>query len=154
MKPAPTQGQLPLWNDPCLTATQPPTHTPVPTYTPFLTPTFVPTPPAYSVDPGDIEQSVNNLYDCIRSDEEFKEVFKDMFLYGASLEPEMSGFQPETAGSFFDFVITDRDIFVSSILESIDADPELEAYMAMLGEDLSDICRTESPAPETEDTPR
>ena len=124
---------------PIPTATRRPTPTRYPTYTPFPTPTFVPTPIPYAVDPGDIEQSVNNLYDCIQSDEEFREII----LQGAALGLEREGVPPETARSFSELLILDRELFVSSTLHDIETDPEFGVFIAALGESLYDFCKTE-----------
>ena len=119
------------------TPTRYPTYTPVPTHTPFPTPTFVATPPAYSVDPGDIEQAVTALYDCIQSNEQFKE----LFIQGALLEAE--GLQPETARSLAEFMLSDRDLFISLMLDGIETDPEFGVLITTLGKGLSGLCKTE-----------
>ncbi len=52
-----------------------PTETPVPTATPVSMTLLVPTPEPFVVAPGEVEESVDKLYDCLQEDAVFRDVF-------------------------------------------------------------------------------
>ena len=118
-----------------------PTATWVPTATPVVMTLLVPTPEPFVVAPGDVEESVDRMYDCIQEDE----VVRGAFLAGVRPELAESGLSPKEVDSFVEELLGDRDAFLDLYLSSAEEDPDQAVMLAALGEVLDEFCGEGSP---------
>lgn len=120
-----------------------PTHTPVPTATLVVMNTLVPTPEPYVAAPGSVERGLGELYDCVASDE----IFRDLFLASVSLGDE-------SVDWLFREMLEDRDLFVLGMMQVANEDPAFAVLLSAFSEMEGGSCGPEGAdsSPVVEDT--
>ena len=114
-----------------------PAATPVPTATPVVMTLLVPTPEAFVVAPGDVEESVGRLYDCLQGDQELR----SSMLPGMKSNLSESGWSREE----IDFLFEDRETFLDFFLSVAEENPDYAVMLSALGEVMDEICDDELP---------
>lgn len=113
-----------------------PTETPVPTATPVSMTLLVPTPEPFVVAPGEIEESVDKLYDCLQEDA----VFRDVFFSGIRAGLAESGVSPEVIDSLGKEILGDRETFLDFLLPVAVGDPDYAVMLAVIGGMMNEVC--------------
>ena len=109
-----------------------PSATPVPTATPVVMTLLVPTPEAFVVAPGDVEESVGRLYDCLQGDQELR----SSMLPGMKSNLSESGWSREE----IDFLFEDRETFLDLFLSTAEESPDFAVMAAAWGKVLDEFC--------------
>ena len=107
--------------------------TAVPTVTPVVMSVLAPTPEPYVVVPGSMERGAGVLYDCLRNDE----LFRDIFLSSVN-----SG--NESVDPLWSAMLEDRDLFVRGMMDLANKEPDFAVMLSVYSGFGSGFCGPEN----------